>query len=231
MTPTPNEHKAVSARVGFESYRNLACRVVECGPGRIFASWAAARELSAPGPGGGKRDVFLVGCGTSGSLSLDLKRGDVVVSNSAVISDWRMEEGDKVLVAPYGWFDYREPAAGHVGKMVLECPDPTVTALTEKLSADENFLTGRLLTSEAFVSGRDLKLKYGETYGCLACDMESGVFGFAGGRLAGVPWFNVRVVADTLDEKLSDYFAMERDVTEVLAERLLTVLRELDELL
>jgi hypothetical protein len=39
------------------------------------------------------------------------------------------------------------------------------------------------------------------------------------------------VVADTLDEKLSDYFAMERDVTEVLAERLLTVLRELDELL
>ena len=88
-----------------------------------------------------------------------------------------------------------------------------------------------MLTSDAFVSGKDHKLELGRTYGCLACDMESGVFGYLAGRPLNVPWFNIRVVADTLDEALSDYFAMERDMTDILGRQAVAALSLLDGLL
>jgi hypothetical protein len=58
--------------------------------------------------------------------------------------------------------------------------------------------------------------------------MESGVFGYLAGRQLGVPWFNVRVVADTLDEALGDYFAMERDMTDILGRQVVEALVRLD---
>jgi hypothetical protein len=39
------------------------------------------------------------------------------------------------------------------------------------------------------------------------------------------------VVADTLDEALSDYFAMERDMTDILGRQVVAALGELDKLL
>ncbi|MDR0354123.1 MAG: hypothetical protein LBJ64_00025 [Deltaproteobacteria bacterium] len=226
LSPTPNEYRSVSAHVGRASFRRLNCSVVECGPGRICASYVAAGELAARRV---EKDgaVMLVGAGTSGSLSLELKSGDVIVSDSAVISDWRMEEGEKETVSPYGWFDYREPDPAHVEKMVIRGQDARVRAVLSELPA-KGFKLGRMLTSEAFICGREHKLNLGRRFGCLACDMESGAFAFIGNRLAKVPWFNIRVVADDLDEALNDYFAMEKDVTEILGQKVVEVLEVLD---
>jgi nucleoside phosphorylase len=158
-----------------------------------------------------------------------LKQGDVIASNAAVISDWRMENGDEVTVGPYGWFDYRAPGPEQVRKMTIECQDDLVTGFMGKLPGGEGgFLRGNLLTSEAFVSGKDHKLRLGSLFGCLACDMESGVYGYVGNRLANVPWFNLRVVADTLDDTLSDYFVKERDMTEILGRKVVEALKVFD---
>ncbi|MDR1109437.1 MAG: hypothetical protein LBP92_01770 [Deltaproteobacteria bacterium] len=229
FTSTPNEYRSVSQHLGREAFSRLGCSVIECGPGRINASFAASRELAARQASGIGSVVFL-GTGTSGSLSMDLRQGEVIASNSAVISDWRMEEGDQVTVSPYGWFDYRPPDPGHVERMAIECHDDLVLGLLDRLPG-EGFRRGRLLTSEAFVAGKDNKLSKGATFRALACDMESGVFAFIGDRLANVPWLNIRVVADTLDETLDDYFAMERGVTDILGLRVAEALHILDSLL
>lgn len=228
LTPTPNEYRYVGRHMGLASFKNLAATVVECGPGKINAAFVAAREI-IPRIAAGERAV-LVGAGTSGSLSLDLVGGDVIVSNSAVISDWRQEDGSTVKVSPYGWFDYREPDPHQVERMALECRDSLVADLMGAV-AGTPLKTGRMLTSDAYIDGRVHKLAMGGTYGCLACDMESGAFGYAAGRLLNVPWFNIRVVADTLDDTLSDYFAMESDITDILGRNVVRTLTLLDGLL
>ena len=229
LTPTPNEYRSVSRHAGLASLRRLAVTVVECGPGKINSAFAAAREvlpkISAQGPG-----AILIGAGTSGSLSLDLAGGEVIASNSSVICDWRMEDGESETVSPYGWFDYRAPDPAHVERMVIECRDPLIEALLGALSP-LGFKTGRMLTSDCFISGKEHKLAMGRRYGCLACDMESGAFGYLANRHLGIPWINFRVVADTLDEALSDYFAIERDMTDILGQKLVEALGRLDGLL
>jgi nucleoside phosphorylase len=230
FTPTPNEYKAVKGHVQAKGFKNLHCQVIECGPGRLMVGFAAASALAALEAGDREDKVILVGAGTSGSLNMDLQRGEVILANSAVISDWRMEEGDKITLSPYAWFDYQQPVKAHVEKMVLTCQDPLIVELMAGISA-ESFRKGRLMTSEGFVAGKELKLSYGARFECLACDMESGAFGFIGENLAKVPWFNVRVVADTLNDTLDDYFAMERDVTEILGNKLVEALTVLDSLI
>ena len=228
MTPTPNEYRSVSGHIGAASFKNLTATVIECGPGRLNAAYHFGKELVFKRRA--KEKPVLVGAGTSGSLSLDLAGGDVIVSNSAVISDWRMEDGQSVKVSPYGTFDYREPDRAHVERMTLECRMPLVAGFIENLPKDK-FKFGRMLSSEAFISGKEHKLEMGRVYGCVACDMESGAFGYLASKTPGLPWFNVRVVADTLDDALGDYFAIERDMTDILGRHLVMALGKLDEML
>jgi hypothetical protein len=61
--------------------------------------------------------------------------------------------------------------------------------------------------------------------------MESGAFAYLASRTGDLPWFNVRVVADTLDDALNDYFAIEKDMTDILGRKLVLALGKLDELL
>jgi nucleoside phosphorylase len=80
------------------------------------------------------------------------------------------------------------------------------------------------------VSGKDHKLRLGALYGSAVCDMESGAFAYVA-RRKKARFFNLRVVADTLDETLSDYFQKEGSVTLGLGERAAEALKVLDELL
>jgi nucleoside phosphorylase len=226
FTSTPNEYRSVSGYVGRQKFEKLAPSVINCGAGRIHATFSVANELT-PRLAANTPPIAMVGAGTSGSLSLHLKQGDVIVSNSAIITDWRMENEDEVLLSPYGVFEYLALDPPHLEKMVIECRHPLIVGLMEKLPPN-GFQRGRLLTSEAFVSGKTRKLKLGSDFGCLACDMESGVYGHLGNRLVNVPWFNVRVVADTLDETLGDYFAKERDMTDILAQKIVEILQIFD---
>jgi nucleoside phosphorylase len=228
LAPTPNEYRSVSNHVGRGSFKNLNATVIECGPGRINAAYTIAREICQRPPNDIKK-FLLIGAGTSGTLALHLVSGDIIVSNEAIISDWRMEDGQSVKVSPYGWFDYRDPDPGQVVRMVLECRDPLVTSLIDRLSPDD-YKFGRLLTSESFVAGKDHKLSLGKTFSCLACDMESGAFAFVADRLINVPWVNIRVIADTLDDALNDYFAIERDMTEILGTGVVNILKALDQI-
>ncbi len=230
FAPTPNEYEAVRRHVGRARFENFTATVVESGPGKINATFKMAAEI-LPRLAAGRRPAFVVGAGTSGSLSLDLAAGDLIASASVVISDWQMEDDAARHHGPYGQFTYQPLESGVADELAINCPDPLVGRLLDRLRA-EGFKEGRMMTSDTFVAGSNHKLNRGREFNCLACDMESGAFAFtAQNLLGGLSWFNLRVVADTLDETLHDYFTKELDMTEILGDKTVQALAALDALL
>ena len=230
FTPTPNEYKGIRKHLDGASFRNFRARVVESGLGKINAAFAVAQEASVMA-GRGQRPAFIVGAGTSGSLSLELASGDVIASSSATISDWRMEDDSDRHYGRFPEINYQSADTILADALAMNCPDPLVEKLMDRLAA-HGLKRGRMLTSDTFVVGAGHKLGLGRNFGCLACDMESGAFAYAAQeRLGGVPWFNLRVVADTLDDALHDYINMEVDMVDILGARTVFALTTLDELM
>ena len=227
LTPTPQEFAAVSRHLAGD-FKKFQVRVVATGPGAINAAFRLAEAALGREDGG---PALIIGAGTCGSLSRELAGGDMIASAEAVITDWLMEDDSGRYYAPYGLFDYQPLSPATAADMTIRCPDPVVAALLDRLEP-AGFRRGRLMTSGVFVAGLENKLAKGRSFKALACDMESGVFAYAAlNLLGGRPWFNLRVVADTLDETLADYFTKEADMTEILGAKTREALKLLDELL
>ncbi|MDR1080216.1 MAG: hypothetical protein LBQ79_04480 [Deltaproteobacteria bacterium] len=229
LTPTPAECAAVERHVAGVGFRRLKVTILESGAGKINAALSLATALAVV-PSDGGHGPMVIGCGTSGSLSLKVHSGQIVCSLDSVIADWRHDDGIEQLVGAYGVFDYGYPDEARVESMAVRSSSPVLKALQEKLSGS-GFLPGRVLTTDSFIASRDYKLALGGTYGALVCDMESGAFAWTAKRIGDLPWMNLRLVADTLDETLSDYFDKEKDATEILGARTLEALTALDGIL
>lgn len=229
LTPTPGEYAGVWGYLKDKVLTRLHMTVVESGPGKINAAWKLASLISSRNSAGAL-PAFVAGVGTSGSLDKSLRRGEVVASLDSVIGDWRHEDGQETLLGPYGVFDYEKLTDSRVEKMALVSDVPILMEFMGIL-AKNNFRTGRILTSDTFVAGKDHKLSLGKLFKALVCDMESGSFAWTARKCHNIPWFNLRIVADTLDESLSDYFKMETEVTDVLGKKTLVAMEILNSLL
>ncbi|MDR2459189.1 MAG: hypothetical protein LBE38_00190 [Deltaproteobacteria bacterium] len=229
LAPTPGEYLGLTSHLKQKTFNHLKVTIVETGPGKINAALKLSLELTARDLDG-KRPAFVAGVGTCGSLDKTLVRGNVVSSKDCIICDWRHEDGKEILVGPYGVFDYGEATEKRVKSMAITSDSKLIGELIEELGKNA-FKVGRVLTADSFVSGAKLKLSLGKIFSALVCDMESGAFAYTSKRFNELPWFNLRVVADTLDESLADYFKMEKTVTDILGERTVEALGFLDRLL
>ncbi|MDR2353730.1 MAG: hypothetical protein LBF22_11385 [Deltaproteobacteria bacterium] len=229
LTPTPKEFLGVKMFVENAVFQNFVLHTYESGPGKINAALTLAQLLTLSKERG-ELPLCVVGAGTSGSLDLSLKRGDLVASLEVIISDWVHDDGSEILVGPYATFDYGFPEQSRLDSMVLRSTDPTLVKFIDKLPQNA-FRSGRILTSDAFQAQKDHKLKLGATYKALVCDMESGAFAWTAQKCYNIPWFNLRVVADTLDEGLTDYFLTEDNATQALGAKTLEALQILDRFL
>ena len=230
FTPTSNEYKGIRKHLDNARFKNFQFRVVESGMGKINAAFAVAKEAAIMAEQGQVPD-FIIGAGTSGSLSLNLVSGDVIISSSAIIGDWRMEDGQTRLYARFPEINYQAAGPALADGLAINCPDPLVENLVARL-AEQGLKSGRMLTSDTFVTGASHKLSLGRDFSCLACDMESGAFAYAAQEcLGGIRWFNLRVVADTLDDALADYINMEENMVDILGSKTVLALTILDELM
>lgn len=229
FTPTPNEYEGICRHIADAAYRSFEVKVTECGPGKINAAFHVSSEAAALAAGG-EKPAFIISAGTSGSLSLGLAGGDVIASNSAVISDWKLEDDEGRRHGPYAEIAYNDLDATLAARMTMTCAHPAVSALMGRL-ADGGLKNGSMLTSDTFVAGAVTKLALGRDFNCLACDMESGAIAYVAGEKLGIPWFNLRVVADTLDESLHDYFNKEVDMVNILGAQTALALNILDEII
>lgn len=230
FNPTQAEHDSTLQYLAQAEFKHFTPRAIITGPGKINAAVSAVKELVSLIASGSK-PLAIVGAGTAGSLSYELKSGDIIVSASALIADWIMQDNDVYAYANYGELNYAAMTESLPEQISITCKDEFVNELISRLSK-HGFKRGRLMTSDIFVAGMENKLNRGKDFQCLACDMESGVFGYiANTKFGGLPWFNVRVVADTLDHGFDDYAEMEVDMTDILGRNLLEVLKEFDKLL
>jgi nucleoside phosphorylase len=172
-------------------------------------------------------DVDLIlGVGTAGSMALNLKAGDVTVANETIIGDWREEDGSGWRTAAYGSFDYGQPSE-KVEKMVIRSTSPLILKFLAAFDADCPRV--RTFSSDLFVGGKELKLQLGQLFGCQICEMEAGALAHVARRSGRVPWLQIRVVADTLDDALADYFRIEKDMVQILGAKVLAAIQLLDE--
>lgn len=199
FTPTHEEYRALANGLMGADFDNFTVRVLETGAGMVNTAAAIAAK-TGPLLTGRDKIMLLMGAGACSSLNMKLKAGDTVASASVIITDWVMDNDYSRTYGRYGQPVYKALTCDWAREMRLKCPSPQVQQLIDRL-ATKGFQPGRLLTSDAFVTGLSGKLERGRLFGALGADMESGALAqTAEYHLGGLPWFNLRVVADTLDE-------------------------------
>lgn len=204
-------------------FTNFRVRAVATGPGAINTAAAVGAEAARPGPA----PAFIIGAGLCGSLDIRLKAGEAVVSDAALLGDWLMEDGQMRTFGLYGGSSYKPLTPAHSDALAIKGQSPFVEELLRKLCV-KGFQRGRLLSTDTYVTGPSAKLERGRLWGCLAADHESGALAQAAmTRLPGVPWLNLRIVADTIGEQMGAE-GRAVNLVETLALKLLVLLSTLD---
>lgn len=229
INPTPHEYDATLHHLKGKEFNRIRPVTRECGPGKInaaFALTAAWQEMNAHG----EAPYLIIGAGTAGALAYEVKTGDIIFSASSIFSDYRMMTEQGFHNSPYGQLNFIDPNTFRPEDITIACRDPLVSELSMAMGK-KNCKNGSMLTSDTFITGKNNRLEYGEHFDCLACDMESGAFAYVAETKFNTPWFNLRIVADSLDEDFECYQLMEKEMTELLAGRLMLALQALDEIL
>lgn len=229
INPTPHEYGATLRHLKGKEFKRIRPVIHECGPGKInaaFALTAAWQELKRQG----ETPLLVIGAGTAGALAYGVKTGDVIFSATSIFSDYRMLTERGSHNSPYGELNFIEPDDFRPEDIAIVCRDPLISELGAMMEKN-HCQSGAMLTSDTFITGKGNRLDSGEYFGCLACDMESGAFAYVADSKFNMPWFNLRIVADSLDEDFECYVLMEEEMTELLAGRLMLALKVLDEML
>ena len=228
INPTPHEYKATCRHLAGKEFNNIEPVVRECGPGKINAAFSLTQhylELEREG----RAPRAIIGAGTAGALDYGMKTGDIIFSATSIISDYRMVTEHASQNSAYGVLRFIEPQNFKPEDIAIACQDPLILKLATHM-AEKHCKLGAMLTSDTFVTGKDNRLELGAHYKCLACDMESGAFAYVAQDKLKTPWFNLRIVADNLNEGFDHYKLMEVEMTELLGGRLLVALQALDEM-
>lgn len=228
INPTLHEYRATLRHLKGKEFERILPVVRECGPGKINAAFtltAARQEMKQQG----EAPLLIIGAGTSGALDYGVKTGDIIFSATSVFSDYRMLTETGSHNSPYGQLSFIEPHAFRPEDIAISCQDPLILELGKAME-EKHCKHGSMLTSDTFITGKDQRLEYGELFACIACDMESGAFAYVAETKFNIPWFNLRIVADSLNENFENYQLMEAEMSELLAGRLLVALQTLDEM-
>ncbi len=200
------------------------------GPAIVHCGQVRSREVVAAEIGIGKEnaaaatqaliDAFhpshVLFSGTAGSLSADLRVGDVVVADGVAVHDagaWRDEgftPGGYMLLdcnGRHGRARRLSPARemlamARQAASQIEWPEQTAGA-----SAAIRVHTGTVVTGDQVILSRDKKHWLRETFDALAVEMEGSAFAQIA-EANGVPWLLVRAVSDQADHEADFSFEL-----------------------
>lgn len=160
---------------------------VECGIGKVNA--AICTQLMI--------DIFkpsvIINSGVAGSLSEELKIGDIVISTDAVQHDMNM--------TAFG--DER-------GKIYLSGDDTVLSIPADKEVSNKMFtacsslantkvVMGRIATGDIFIDSTEKKLKLNKMFNAVACEMEGGAIAQTCYR-NNVPFTILRCISDDITQ-------------------------------
>jgi len=161
----------------------------ECGIGKVNAAMSTQIMIDHYHP-----DV-IINSGIAGSLSGDIRIGDIVVSDDCVQHDMDgTEMGD-----PLGQIQFNDEKRTYI---------PADKATADKLYAacktveGIEVFRGRIASGDVFVSARDHRQKIADTFDAHACEMEGAAVGTVCYR-NGVPFAILRAISDDFNN--NDY--------------------------
>lgn len=159
---------------------------VVCGVGKVNAAMCALALIERYSP------ECVINSGVAGSVSSKLKIGDIVIADRAVEHDMNGTAlGDR-----QGEVTFPD---GNV--MYFECDKRVSGALYNACAAttDSKVEIGTVASGDIFVAKRAQRLKIGETFSALACEMEGAAIAHVCYRTK-TPCGVLRAISDDLDE-------------------------------
>ncbi|MBQ2972241.1 MAG: 5'-methylthioadenosine/adenosylhomocysteine nucleosidase [Ruminococcus sp.] len=160
--------------------------MTECGIGKVNAAMSTQIMIDKFSP-----DV-IINSGIAGSISRELKIGDIVISKDCVQHDFDgTQMGD-----PKGLIQYNDetridiPVSHDVAQKLYDaCKDLENT----------NVMLGRIATGDIFVAEKAMRSAIASEFSALACEMEGGSVAQVCYR-NGVPCAILRCISDDFDE-------------------------------
>ena len=157
----------------------------ECGVGKVNAAMSTQIMIDMYHP-----DV-IVNSGIAGSLSGDIRIGDIVISDDCVQHDIDgTEMGD-----PPGeiWFSDEQRVDLPADRAVANRLEQACSVLS-----DTAVFRGRIASGDVFVAAKDRRRRIADMFGALACEMEGAAVGQVCYRNE-VPYAVLRCISDDLN--------------------------------
>ena len=190
-----NKEETTVAKITYHKGKIFGKDVVccECGIGKVNAAMSTQIMIDLYRP-----DV-IINSGVAGSLSGDIRIGDIVISDDCVQHDMDgTEMGD-----PPGeiWFNDEKR---------IDIPaDKATVDLLEKACAvldDTQVFRGRIASGDVFIAAHEKRQRVADLFQAIACEMEGGAVGTVCYR-NGIPYAVLRCISDDFNMKEAmDYF-------------------------
>ncbi len=206
-----NKTEAVFAKIPYAKGEIFGQEVVccECGVGKVNAAMSAQIMIDRYHPD------RIINSGIAGSLSEEIRIGDLVVADDCVQHDMDVTEmGD-----PLGQIQFNDEV-----RIYLPADTATADRLEKacQLPDDTQVFRGRIASGDVFISSRDHRQAIADIFDALACEMEGAAVGQVCYRNA-VPFTILRCISDDFNE--NDYMDYMK-FRSVAAEKTISVITE-----
>ena len=158
--------------------------VCKSGVGKVYAAIAATTMINAFGA------TEIINTGVSGSLSKEIKIGNIVIANKVVQHDMDTSPiGD-----PVGMIS-------GINKVYFEADEKINGLLIDILiSEGYNYYIGTIATGDQFIASEQSKQRIVADFNAISCEMEGGAIAQVC-YLAKVPFAVIRTISDNADEE------------------------------
>lgn len=160
--------------------------LTECGIGKVNAAMSTQVMIDKYNP------QVIINSGIAGSVSRQLKIGDIVISTDCVQHDFDgTQMGD-----PKGLIQYNDETRIDI-PVCKDTADKLYKACKD--IANTNVLLGRIATGDIFVADKAMRQSIADEFSALACEMEGGAVAQVCYRNS-VPCAVLRCISDDFDE-------------------------------
>lgn len=172
---------------GYKYARGTLCGkdvvIAKCGVGKVNAAVCAQTMVMKYAP------TLIINSGVAGSLSKDLRIGDIAVGKDIVQHDF----DTSACGNPVGY-------VSTVGQISFPCDENASTAiLAAARECGINAHLARIASGDQFIHARARKKWIIDTFGAMACEMEAGAIAQVA-YIAGIRCAVIRAISDETDD-------------------------------
>ena len=190
--------------------------IVKCGVGKVNAGRTTQVLISEYSP------KFIINTGIAGGLSEKLNIGDIVISTDLIQHDFDVTALGYAKVYMCTGENKNEPTKYVADKELSE----KIVKTLDKIKDKRNVFTGRVLTGDLFVSGKEKREQLVKDFDGFCCEMEGAAIAQVA-SLNKIPFSVLRLISDLPSGKgPEDFNKFEKEAAKLSSLALETFLDE-----